>query len=42
MFYSLSQGDEEKLLTFERKVLRKIYEPTQNLNREYKRMRNTD
>jgi len=27
---STTQGDEEKLLTFERKVLHKIYEPAQN------------
>lgn len=39
---STTQGDEEKLLTFERKVLRKIHGPTRNLNEEYERKKNLD
>jgi hypothetical protein len=36
------QGDEEKLLTFERKVLRKIYGPVRNQNGEYERRKNDE
>lgn len=39
--WSTMQGDEEKLLTFERKVLRnKIYGPKRTLNGEYERRKN--
>jgi len=40
--WSTTQGDEEKLLTFERKVLRKIYGPIRNQNREYGRRKNDE
>lgn len=33
-------GDEEKLITFERKVLRKIHGPVRNQNGEYERRNN--
>jgi len=36
------QGDGEKLLTIERKVLWKIHGPTGNQNREYERRKNVD
>jgi len=39
---STTQGDEEKLLTFERKVLRKIYGPVRNQNGEYERRKNDE
>jgi hypothetical protein len=35
--WSTTQGDEEKLLTFERKILRKIHGPTRLQNGEYER-----
>jgi hypothetical protein len=37
-----TQGDEEKLLTFERKVLWKIYEPVRNQIGEYERRKNDE
>ena len=40
--WSKTQGDEEKLLTFERKILRKIYGPARLQNGEYERRKNED
>jgi len=40
--WSITQGDEEKLLTFERKVLRKIHGPIRNQNGEYERQKNDE
>ncbi|KAL4154176.1 hypothetical protein QTP88_002009 [Uroleucon formosanum] len=41
--WSTTQGDEEKLLVFERKVLRKIYGPARNeLTGDYERRKNTN
>lgn len=38
--WSTTQGDEEKLLTFERKVLQKIHGSAQNQKGEYERGNN--
>ncbi|KAL4112400.1 hypothetical protein QTP88_016199 [Uroleucon formosanum] len=40
--WSTTQGDEEKLLAFERKVLRKIYGPVRNQIGEYERRKNDE
>jgi len=40
--WSTTQGDEEKLLTFEKKVLRKIYGPVRNQIGEYERRKNDE
>lgn len=40
--WSTAQGDEEKLLTFEWKVLWKIYGPKRNLNGACERRKNAD
>lgn len=37
---SITNGDEEKLLTFEMKVLQKIHGPMRNLNIEYESREN--
>jgi len=41
--WSTTQGDEEKLFIFERKVLRKIYVPVRNeVTEDYERKKNTN
>jgi len=40
--WSTTQGDEGKLFTFERKVLRKIHGPIRNQNWEYERRKNDE
>jgi len=40
--WSTTQGDEEKLLTFKRKVLRTIHGPVRNQNGEYERRKNDE
>ncbi|KAL4141519.1 hypothetical protein QTP88_004148 [Uroleucon formosanum] len=40
--WSTTQGNEEKLLTFERKVLRKIYGPVRNQIGKYERRKNDE
>lgn len=40
--WSTIQGDEEKLITFERQVLRKIQGPVRNQNGEYERQKNDE
>jgi len=40
--WSTTQRDEEKLLTFERKVLRIIHGPVRNQNGEYERRKNNE